>query len=459
MTANSSLRILTVATAIVGAVLAQQPSGGRPVLMVSIDGLRPDYVTQADQHKLKLPHLRQLLKDGTYASGVRGVFPTVTYTSHTALITGVTPARHGIVANHPFEPDERDPNAWYWYTEDIRVPTLWDAAAHAGYVVGSISWPVTVGAGSIRYNLPEFAGTRTPQDLKMVRALATPAVFDELGKTAGPYIVDVKQAIPRDWARTHYAAAMIRQKHARFLTVHLAALDHTQHEKGPFGAPAIEAIEATDRMIGTLIEAMRAEDPRFVICVVSDHGFSKVDHVLRLDAAFVEAGLITPKAKGESLATSGVENWIAMPWSSSGSAAIILRDPKNQAAAAKVRVFLDKLAADPANGIAAILDTPQIAKLGGTTAATFWVDMRPGFSITPSLEGSIAASVSIRGTHGYSPEHPELRSFFALAGDGIRRGVNLGEIDMRSIAPTLARVLGVPFPSADLPAQTVLAGQ
>ena len=55
-----------------------------------------------------------------------------------------------------------------------------------------------------------------------------------------------------------------------------------------------------------------------------------------------------------------------------------------------------------------------------------------------------------RGTRGYSPEHPELASFFAVGGSGIR-AVPLGTIDMRSIAPTLAAQVGTTPPSADLP--------
>jgi hypothetical protein len=38
-----------------------------------------------------------------------------------------------------------------------------------------------------------------------------------------------------------------------------------------------------------------------------------------------------------------------------------------------------------------------------------------------------------------------------LNGPGVPAGKNLGEIDMRRIAPTLARRLGVALPSADLP--------
>ena len=72
------------------AVAAQQPTP--IVLMISIDGLRPDYVTAADKHGLKIPALRRFVTEGAFAEGVQGVIPTVTYPSHTTLISGVWPS-------------------------------------------------------------------------------------------------------------------------------------------------------------------------------------------------------------------------------------------------------------------------------------------------------------------------------------------------------------------------------
>ena len=66
---------------------------GPSLLVISIDGLRPDYVLQADQHGLKVPRLRALQQKGAYATGVQGVLPTATYPSHTTIVTGVTRRR------------------------------------------------------------------------------------------------------------------------------------------------------------------------------------------------------------------------------------------------------------------------------------------------------------------------------------------------------------------------------
>jgi predicted AlkP superfamily pyrophosphatase or phosphodiesterase len=113
-------------------------AGRVPVVLLSIDGLKPDYVLEADRHGLKVPNLRKLAADGAFATGVTGVTPTVTYPSHTTLVTGVSPAEHGILNNSPFDPHGTNVNGWSWYAEDIRVPTLWDAATEAGLVTANV---------------------------------------------------------------------------------------------------------------------------------------------------------------------------------------------------------------------------------------------------------------------------------------------------------------------------------
>jgi predicted AlkP superfamily pyrophosphatase or phosphodiesterase len=52
--------------------------------------------------------------------------------------------------------------------------------------------------------------------------------------------------------------------------------------------------------------------------------------------------------------------------------------------------------------------------------------------------------------HGYLPSNPEMRSSFFLVGPGVARGKSLGEIDMRRIAPTLAQILRLALPTAEL---------
>ena len=85
--------------------------------------------------------------------------------------------------------------------------------------------------------------------------------------------------------------------------------------------------------------------------------------------------------------------------------------------------------------------------MGGWTHAAFWVDMKTNFSVVES--GAPVRARKVGGTHGYAPTHPELMASFFIAGPGVRAGQDLGVIDMRSVAPTLARALGLRFDTAD----------
>lgn len=422
------------------------PLSAQSLLVISIDGMRPDYVLKADEHGLKIPHLRRILKDGAHASGVRGVLPTVTYPSHTTILTGVWPVKHHIYSNVVFDPLDRNLAGWTWYAEDIAVPTLWDAAAKAGRIVGSVSWPVSVAAPGIRYNVPEY--WRAPkfpgEDLKLLRALSTPGLIAEIEKEVGPYVTDLDDAVQGDRQRTRYAASILRHKHAQLMTVHLASLDHLEHGFGPFSPEANATLEQIDQEVGELENAARESSRDMVVCVLSDHGFTRTDHNFNLVAKFVEEGLVTMSAAKK------VADWKAYPDLEAGSAAIILKDPKDEATRVRVGNLLRRLAENPANGIAQILDPRQIAAFGGRPDAAFWIDMQSNFSVIATDRPN-----KVGGTHGYAPSNPQLLASFFIAGSKIKPAVDLGEIDMRSIAATLAKAMGIPFPSAELPALPV----
>jgi predicted AlkP superfamily pyrophosphatase or phosphodiesterase len=412
-----------------------------PVLMISLDGLRPADVIEAKKKGLNLPNLTAFLKQSAYASGVKNVLPTVTYPDHTTLITGVWPDKHGVLNNEVFDPTGKNMGGWYWYAEAIKVPTLWDAVHANKGVVGSVGWPVSVGATSIDYNLPEYWRAQNAEDLKLLRALATPGLVNRLeAETKMPLGALFSEEPSGDVGRTTYAAEIIANQHPAFMTVHLVSLDHYQHEYGPDTDKSKQALEALDADVGTLIAAAKKADPGVTIAIVSDHGFAAVHDGVYLNKALADAGFITLDDKGK------VKDWQAYAWNAGGSAAIVLKNPADAAVKAKVEALLQRLAADPKSGVARFIDAAGIAQRGGAPNASYWVDFKIGWSGSGSF--TISQTYTLKGTHGYFPDNKEMRATFMIAGPGIAPK-KLGEIDMRDIAPTLAKILDVKLEKAD----------
>ena len=422
-----------------------------PVLVISVDGLHPAYVTEADRHGLKVPALRRMLQQGAHARGVVGVVPTVTYPSHTTLMTGVTPQEHGIISNTPFDPLNVNKEGWYWYAEDIKAKTLWEVAANAGLRTASVNWPVTVGDRHISFLLPEYWRASTGDDLKLMRQFDRPEdLMEQLEAKLGPFVDGYVGTVESDWIRTRFATAVLRERKPQFMAVHIIALDEIEHERGPFGAPAFATLEQLDKMIGEMMDAAVAVDPSAVVAVVSDHGFIATHTAVNLRTRFVEAGLI--KLKQSPAGATVIDDWQAQLWNGAASAGVVLRDPANKEVKERVAALLKAVAADKRNGIARVLDKAELQAAGGFPSADFLVEFAPGFYFGGDTQGELLRPGVSKGTHGYLPSRPEMHASFFIRGPNIEAGRDLGVIDMRQIAPTLAGILGVRLPHKTEPA-------
>jgi predicted AlkP superfamily pyrophosphatase or phosphodiesterase len=436
----AAILLLTIAT----------PGIAAPVLMISVDGLKPEYVFEAEQRGLKIPYLRSLLTSGTYADGVIGVWPTVTYPSHTTLVTGVSPAEHGIFSNAEFDPEQHFKESWFWYADQIRVPTLWRVVHAAHLTTASVGWPVTVGAPDIDFLIPEYwritgrTKDLNPSDRYLIAALSRPVgLRAQMQKSLGPYLMANDTSLPGDEVKTRFAIDILRSHRPVFMTVHLSSLDDAQHGHGVFSAEANRDLEAVDGMLAELAAAAHAASPAGIVAIVSDHGFTALTHRVNLLIPFLRAGLVTttfdPITQLPKLAS-----WKAQPWAASGMAAIMLHDTADRGTEQAVGELLQSLAADPNNGIARIDGRAEIERHGAFPDAAFIVVMRPGFYLAASLTGELVSEFPAgHGGHGFTPEFPEMNAAFFIAGAGIARGRDLGAIDMRQIAPTLAQILGV----------------
>lgn len=266
------------------------------VLVVSIDGLDNRYLRNRDAMNLKIPNLRRLIQTGQYASqGVVGVVPTVTWPSHTTMITGVRPFEHGIRGNRRPKEEGGD---YYWSPSLLKVKPLWHEVKESGGTTAAITWPVTLDAG-IDFNLPEFFRRRNggAMDFEAISEKATPGLVDKIRKrfpSFGTQWMD-------DRARTQATVYLLESERPNLILLHLVDLDSEQHDRGPFTSDARAMLEYTDELLGQIL---KAAGRNYTLVITSDHGFEQIDFAMNpVEAAAAEKVKLNVKlAAGLALA-------------------------------------------------------------------------------------------------------------------------------------------------------------
>ena len=93
-------------------------SVSRHVLVVSVDGLRPDAI-----NTFNAPTLQRLMREGSYALSATTIDPSKTLPSHTSMLTGQPPERHGVLWNSAVTADAKS----------IEAPNVFSVARAHGY--------------------------------------------------------------------------------------------------------------------------------------------------------------------------------------------------------------------------------------------------------------------------------------------------------------------------------------
>ncbi|HEV8266182.1 MAG TPA: ectonucleotide pyrophosphatase/phosphodiesterase [Gemmatimonadales bacterium] len=428
---NRTLLAVLVALAAAAAGAGARAAPRPRVVLISVDGLWARDLQRAESLGVRLPVLDSLRREGAFAAGVIGSFPSVTYPSHTTMVTGVPPARHGVYSNGRFFPptDTTRIARSYWEAEWVRVPGLFEAARAAGLKTAAVNWPVTAHHGSIDYNIPDAWDPRMPDSvLVALRRLGTPWLLDSLGAPRGGGWSDS--------LRARWTGEIVRRWDPDFVLLHLLDLDHWKHEQGPVGDSVWVALRGADRYIGWLLSALRERPRATTVIVTSDHGFLPHRQQVRVGVLLARAGLVTLDSGGR------VTAWDAAVFSNGGSVMILPRDSTDRGLAARIRAAIPDSLVGPGRPVRAVWLRDTVAALGGDPRALWALDMNEGFYAAGGYRGALIGD-RLGGAHGYDPRRAELHAFFLAVGPGIRRGSRLPVIRQVDIAPTVAKVLGL----------------
>jgi predicted AlkP superfamily pyrophosphatase or phosphodiesterase len=360
------------------------------VILISIDGLRSDFV-----EKFNAKSLQAYGKSGVVADYMTSAFPSLTFPNHYSIVTGLYPAHHGLVDNTFF--DEKS-NATYTMSNKKMVADqywyggtpLWVLAEKQQMVTASFYW--------VASEAP-IANTK-------------PTYF---------YNYNDKIKIEKRIAQVKEWLSLPAKTRPHLITFYMPEVDDAAHNFGPNSKEAETAVQYIDGVIKQMNEAISSLNLPVNFVLVSDHGMALVNSQtpMRLPKAVDPAKFYIPSgsallqlyAKDSSLI---VPTYNALLKEANGYDVYLKENtPKD---------FHYNKTDDRFNRIGDII---LVAKL----PYTFSLSGRP----------------SSPGKHGYDPRLPEMRASYLAWGPSFKSGIKIKGFENVHVYPMIAKILGLRY--------------
>jgi len=413
---------------------------GKKLVVISMDAM----IGEDLEYAKTLPTYGHMIGHGALVKDIREIYPTLTYPSHTTMISGYYPDKHGVCSNFQEVPGCMD-LPWNWYHHIVKTKDLIDAAKAAGMTTASVSWPVTGNHPSIDYLVDEIwamGADATMDDLFSVfLASGTPQFLME-ATVAQHMELRMKRKHPETaWFSTYVASDIIREYAPDVITIHLANIDNYRHRFGVYSEEAKNGVKESEDFLLTIVEAVRYTGFMDVtdFCITSDHGQINVERQANINVLLRENGLVDVDKEGK------VTDCRAWSYSVDGSAHIVLKDPKDWAVYSKVEKVLRDACADGEHGIGRVYTAEEVQKeehLAGNMSFVIETDGKTEF--TNQWMGGYFKEVR-KGIHGHHPDKGP-SPFFLGFGPSFREGAVIPHARLVDEAPTYAKVLGLELP-------------
>jgi predicted AlkP superfamily pyrophosphatase or phosphodiesterase len=414
------------------------------VLIAVFDGLQPAQVTPE-----LTPTLFALAAQGVIFASHHSVFPTVTRANAASMVTGRSPGGHGLAANtlvvRDFDPHQAIPALEPQLAQVARktgkvliAPTLADILAQHGkaYVAVGVG---TSGNAYIHNPRAELSGGATIHpDFTLPYSLN-----EEIIARFGPWPPETPPNTPRMAHAVRIMTEYILPERKPLVSLSWSSEpDKSQHDAGVGSEMSNAAIKDADRRLGRLMgwleETGRARETD--ILVVSDHGYSTITEVIKVERLLRKAGFPPGGAAG------------GVTVASNGGSVLFYIHKRDKGAAERLVAWLME---QPWCG--AITASATVAGIPGTLPAALVGDEGPRapeitmsfrWNSQPNNAGYCGYTYSTGGAsglgqHGSMSQH-ELRNILFAWGPSFKQGVTVdnpsGNIDL---APTILRTLGI----------------
>lgn len=360
-----------------------------PLLLVSLDGFRADYLDRGLS-----PTLAALAREGVRARAMQPSFPSLTFPNHYTLVTGRYPDHHGIVDNAMFDPalgrftlgDRKAVGDARWWNE---AEPIWVTAQKQGLHTAPLFWPGSEAAiHGVRPDHWLPYGGDMPYDARVDKVLSW---------------LDLPAA-----------------QRPQFLTLYFEAVDTAGHYHGPDAPETDAAIRQVDAALARLVAGLKQRGlyDRINLIVVADHGMALTPPDQRI---FLDE--LIPPGHAQVVSTGSGSGIIPAPGHEAEVAAALLRPhphmqcwPKAQLPA---RLHYGR--------------NPRVPPLY-CLAQTGWL-------ITSNTQTMLHDGKPIWGEHGFDNADPAMRALFVAHGPAFRRAAVVPEFPNVDVYPLMTHLL------------------
>ncbi|KAL9594360.1 MAG: hypothetical protein Q9219_007074 [cf. Caloplaca sp. 3 TL-2023] len=361
-------------------------------LLISLDGFRADYVLRG-----LTPTLNSFVAGGISPRWMLPSFPSVTFSNHYTLATGLYPESHGIVSNTFWDPDLEEE---FTYANDSisMVPKwwggepLWVSTERQGVRTAVHMWPGSeAGIGGIRPTfLDKFNGEEelAKKTQRILGLLDLPGGHDNVDGSA--------------------------ERRPQFIAAYVPVIDVDGHRYGPNSTEVNTTLQEVDAMFRDLLQGLEKRNLTDIVnvIVVSDHGMAttSTERLIQLDD-LLDVNLI-----------EHIDGW--------PNYGLRLKDPSK---VEDVYQSLNEKASRNPNFELYLRDKnmPERYRFSqNPRIAPLWLVPKTGWAIVLRKDFDVAAAKASgevyhpRGVHGYDHEHPLMRAIFIAKGPAFPHKAN-----------------------------------
>ncbi len=399
-----------------------------------------------------LPCFGKLLAEGALVEKIDPVFPALTYTCHTSILTGTYAGKHGILHNEMLQRGGQSNAPWHCMKRDVKVPTLLDIAHAHGKKVCSLSWPVSGGA-DYDMNMPMIVpyGYTGYEPETYLNGTATENLMRRYFHKHGRFLKGPDRSL--DLYTMALALDILEDfEQPDVMLVKMCDLDSVRHTYGVYHENTKVQLRRHDEELGAILEVLQRKGTlaQTNVVVLGDHGQTDIRDVFLMNVLLRQHGLLETDEQGN------VVRFDAFCHSTGLAGLIEVRDAQDAALMQKVRALLESLRNDKNVQLSTVMDASQAREAFGAWGPFDFVVE----SALPISFGEAAGGDSLWGsmqpgdhkigaaTHGGTPQREEVTTFFAW-GPCVKPGAVCARRSMVDEAPTMARMLGLSMDETD----------